>query len=1195
MKHKENNLKTINVDGNTAASKIAYFLSEVAEIYPITPSSAMAENCDEWASKGKKNIFGNKLMIRELQSEAGAVGALHGSLSAGALSTTFTASQGLLLMIPTMYKIAGELLPTVFHVSARALATHALSIFGDQSDIMAVRSTGFNLLCSGSVQETQDLALVAHIASLNTSLPFVHFFDGFRTSHEVQKIEEISEDDIKKIFPFEKVKQFKQRALNPLNPVQKGTAQNPDIFFQNREACNTYYAKVYDEVEKAMQLVGKVSGRFYKPFEYYGDKKAEQIIVIMGSGAQTVEETIDYLNKQGNKFGLIKVRLYRPFNAKTFCKAIPDSVKKIAVLDRTKESGAIGEPLYIDVLSALAENNKSNIKVLGGRYGLGSKEFTPDCVKEVFDNLNAKKPINGFTVGINDDVTKLSLPQTGFKLPAEKTTCLKFFGLGSDGTVSANKNSIKIIGEHTNSFIQGFFEYDSKKSGSITISHLRISENPIKSAYLVTSPDFIAIHNYSFVAKYNLIENLKQGGTVLLNTVLDQNGLSEELPANFVKILKEKNAKLFVINAQKIATECGLGNKINVIMQSAFFKITNIIDSEKVYNSIKKAIHSTYGRKGETIVNKNIIALDKGFSEIIEINVEYLKGFHYEESKQNTDKYFNDFIKPINRLEGDKLPVSAFSPDGNVPTGTTKFEKRGIALQCPEWLKDNCIQCGFCVMACPHSALRAVLVKNEDLGINSDGSSNKKNVPDTFETKDAMGMPGYQYKLQLSPLDCTGCGVCQSVCPAVNKALKMVVTTDILDKEKQNYEFTKTLQTEKAPFPTDIPKGLQFLTSYFEYNYACGGCGETPYIRLATCLFGDSMIIANATGCSSIYGGSAPACPYTKDENGCGPAWANSLFENNAEFGFGIKLGIEAQKERLKENIQQLLEIETGENSEEEKISSKNLINVELETQLKKWLEQPNNANKDALEELVGLLEKELKTNKHYEKTEIIKKIIENKDYLAKKSVWMIGGDGWAYDIGYGGLDHVLASDEDVNLLVLDTEVYSNTGGQSSKSTPKGAYAKFAASGKTTGKKDLGALAMNYPNAYVASVSMGADMIQCIKAFKEAESHKGPSLIIAYSPCTNHGFNMSNTFLEMKKAVESGYWFLYRNNPNAKIKFSLDSKEPTLNYEEFLMGESRYSSIAKQNPELAHELFKQSAEDAKVRYKKLKQRLTLTD
>lgn len=1191
MKQKEFN--TINVDGNTAASKIAYFLSEVAEIYPITPSSAMAENCDEWASKGKKNIFGNKLMIRELQSEAGAVGALHGSLSAGALSTTFTASQGLLLMIPTMYKIAGELLPTVFHVSARALATHALSIFGDQSDIMAVRSTGFNLLCSGSVQEVYDLALVAHIASLNTSLPFVHFFDGFRTSHEVQKIQEISEEDIKKVFPFDKVKEFKERALNPLKPMQKGTAQNPDIFFQNREACNTYYSKVYGEVEKAMQLVGNISGRYYKPFEYYGDKNAEQIIVMMGSGAQTVEETVDYLNKQGYKVGLVKVRLYRPFNAQAFCKIIPNSVKQIAVLDRTKESGAIGEPLYVDVLSALAENEKSYIKVLGGRYGLGSKEFTPDCVKAVFDNFKAQKPINGFTVGINDDVTNLSLPLTGFHLPNEDTISLKFFGLGSDGTVSANKNSIKIIGEHTNSFIQGFFEYDSKKSGSITISHLRISKHPIKSAYLVTSPDFIAIHNYSFVAKYNLIENLKQGGTVLLNTVLDQDGLSQELPLNFVEHLKKKNAKLFVINAQKIASDCGLGNKINVIMQSAFFKITNIVEPEKVYDSLKKAIHTTYGRKGEAIVNKNIVALDRGFSEIVEINIRALKGFDHEESKQNTDKYFNEYIRPINRLEGDKLPVSAFSPDGNVPTGTTKFEKRGIALQCPEWLKDNCIQCGFCVMSCPHSALRAVLVKNENLGLGANAS--KKNVPETFETKDALGVPNHQYKIQLSPLDCTGCGVCQSVCPAVNKALKMVLTTDILDKERQNYEFVKTLKQEKAPFPTDLPKGLQFLTSYFEYNYACGGCGETPYIRLATCLFGDSMIIANATGCSSIYGGSAPACPYTKDENGSGPAWANSLFENNAEFGFGIKLGINAKKQQLKENIEKFLGIQTEDGEEKSSKILTEKINPELELELKNWLNEPNKANKAEIEKIAQLLEKEIKTSKNHEKIETIKSIVENKDYLAKKSVWMIGGDGWAYDIGYGGLDHVLASDEDVNLLVLDTEVYSNTGGQSSKSTPKGAYAKFSASGKTTGKKDLGALAMNYPNAYVASVSMGADMIQCIKAFKEAEAHKGPSLIIAYSPCTNHGFNMSNTFLEMKKAVDSGYWFLYRNNPNAKIRFSLDSKEPKLDYEAFLMGESRYSSVAKQNPELAKKLFTQSAEDAKLRYKKLKQKLTLID
>ncbi|MDD4815947.1 MAG: pyruvate:ferredoxin (flavodoxin) oxidoreductase [Clostridia bacterium] len=1164
-------MKTINVDGNTAVAKIAYYLSEVAEIYPITPSSAMAESCDEWAEKGKKNIFGNTLLIKEMQSEGGAAGALHGSLSAGALSTTFTASQGLLLMIPNMYKIAGELLPTVFHISARALATHALSIFGDHSDVMATRSTGFNMLCSNNVQEAHDMALVAHIASLKTSLPFLHFFDGFRTSHEVQKIVEIDENDIKKIYPFDKVQDFKNRALNPQNPIQKGTAQNPDIFFQNREACNKFYNAVYGEVEKAMEQVGSITGRNYKPFEFYGAKDAEQIIVIMGSGADTCEETIDFLNSKGGKYGLIKVRLFRPFNSKAFCDNIPKSVKQIAVLDRTKESGAVGEPLFVDVLGATAMAGES-YKIVGGRYGLGSKEFTPNCVKAIFDNLKNQNPINNFTVGIEDDITHLSLKLEDFELPANNTVSLKFFGLGSDGTVGANKNSIKIIGEQTDYYTQGFFEYDSKKSGSITISHLRISDKPIRAPYVVTNPDFIAIHNYSFVARYNLIDNLKQNGTILLNTVLDEKGLSENLPTHFVEVLKEKNAKLFVIDGNKIATESGLGNKINVIMQSAFFRLTNIIDRDKIYNCLKTAIEKTYGHKGEKIVNSNISAIDKGFNDIIEINIKNLKGRNYSESRETTDKYFENYIKPINQLEGNKLPVSAFSPDGIVPTDTTKFEKRGIGEHCPNWNSEKCIQCGLCVLACPHSAIRSVLVKDENL----------KDKPESFVTKNAFGVPNNQFRLQVSPLDCTGCGVCASVCPAKDKALNMVLTTDILENERKNLQYLKTLEQTKSPFSTDTAKGLQFALPYFEYSYACAGCGETPYIKLATTLFGENMLIANATGCSSIYGGSAPACPYSKDDSGSGPAWANSLFEDNAEYGLGIKLGINVFKNNLKNNILKLINL----NENNIKINN-NLINL-----LNNYLKNEKNPIKSDIPQIIELLKNELINNKKNNNLiNLINNIINLKDYFFKKSVWIIGGDGWAYDIGYGGLDHVLACGEDINILVLDTEVYSNTGGQSSKSTPSGAFAKFAMGGKATAKKDLGAIAMNYPNVYVASVSLGANPIQAIKAFKEAEAHNGPSIIIAYAPCINHGINMSNSNLEMKRAVESGYWFLYRRNPNSEVPFSLDNAEPTLSYENFLLGETRYSALAKTNPQVAKQLFEQSKKDAEQRYNNLKNRV----
>lgn len=1142
--------KFINVDGNTAAANIAYYFSEVAAIYPITPSSNMAELCDEWASTGKTNYFNMPVKVEQMQSEAGAAGAVHGSLTAGALTTTFTASQGLLLMIPNMYKIAGELLPCVFHVSARAVATHALSIFGDHSDVMACRMTGFNMLASSNVQEAQDLAVIAHVSSIKSSLPFLHFFDGFRTSHEIQKIQAIDKNTLNELMPVDELTAFKRRALSPVNPCQRGTAQNPDIFFQNREACNKYYDDVYKIVEASMEEFAQKTGRVYHPFDYYGPKNPSNLIVIMGSGAQTV---IDVASHESN-LGVIVVRLYRPFNSKAFVKLIPSSVKCITVLDRTKESGATFEPLCQDVISALSEYDMQ-IKVLGGRYGLGSKEFTPQCVQAVLSNMQSKSSKNHFTVGIFDDVTNTSLElNEDYKIPHSYKQ-LKFFGLGGDGTVSANKNAIKIIGENSEYFTQGYFEYDSKKSGSLTISHLRISPNEIRAPYLVTEADFIAIHNFNFVARYRILEDLKQNGTVLLNTALRPEQLSTHLPTNFKKALLDKKAKLFIIDAQEKAQKIGLKNKINTIMQSAFFKISNVIDYNKAKKALKMAAEKTYGKKGEKVVNMNFEAIELGEQvQKVPLNLINL----YENSsydKETENKYYRDFIEPINRLEGNALKVSEFSPDGTVPTGTTKYEKRGIADKCPNWISENCIQCGFCTLVCPHAALRSKLINEQQL----------KDAPEKFKTVKAIGEDNKNFCLQLSPLDCTGCGVCTQVCPAKNKALAMEPASIIYEKEKDNFNYFKNLVSQNSKFRSDTIKGLQYKQPYFEYNYACAGCGETPYIKIATQLFGDTMIIANATGCSSIYGGSAPACPYTKSEKGFGPSWANSLFEDNAEFGMGIKFALETHKAKLISLVQMLIQ--------------ENEINKTLNLLLQKFIASPNNLLANECDEIINLLQKE-------KQNELIDEILKRKDDFYKKSVWIIGGDGWAYDIGYGGLDHLLSSNINVNILVLDSEVYSNTGGQSSKSTPRGSFAKFAFGGKKTKKKDLGLIAISNKNCYVASIGLGANMQQTITAMKEAEAFDGPSLIIAYSPCVNHGFDMSNSQHEIKMAVASGYWNLYRFNPITNI-LTLDSPKPTMTYEEFLMGETRYSALAKKFPEKAKQLFEEAKNDAELRYQTL--------
>ena len=1176
----------MTIDGNTAASHVAYAFSDVAAIYPITPSSPMAEFVDEWGANGRKNLFGQQVKVQEMQSEAGAAGAVHGSLAAGALTSTFTASQGLLLMIPNMYKISGELLPCVFHVSARSLAYHALSIFGDHSDVMACRQTGFAMLASNSVQEVMDMALVAHLSTLKASVPFLHFFDGFRTSHEIQKIDGIDQDEMAKLVDWDAIKAFRERGLNPDHPVQHGTAQNPDIYFQGREAANKYYDATPAIVEEVMKQVGKLTGRKYKLFDYVGAKDAERVIIAMGSGCEAIEETVNAFVAKGEKVGLVKVHLYRPFSAKHLVKAIPETCQKIAVLDRTKESGSLGEPLYEDVATALREAGRNDIAVVGGRYGLGSKEFNPTMVKAVFDNLKKASPKNHFTVGIDDDVTKTSLPLgKTLDVAPEGTKACMFYGLGSDGTVGANKNSIKIIGDHTNMYAQAYFAYDSKKSGGLTVSHLRFGKKPIQSTYLIDSADFIACHNPAYVTVYDMVSPLKQGGTFLLNSPWTAEQMDEMLPAEMKKKLAEKKARFFNGDAIKLAKEVGMGGRINTIMQAAFFKLAEVIPYAKADEYMKAYAKKAYGKKGDEIVKKNYDAIDIGAKGIVEIPVPASwknATTGATPVKVEATEYFDSIVLPILQQKGDKLPVSAFTADGSVPTGTTKFEKRGIAVNVPEWNASKCIQCGICAVVCPHACIRPYLISEEDM----------KNAPESFSyaTKAATGkeFAGMRYRMQVSPLDCTGCENCANVCPAKEKALEMKPLAT-QKAEEANWEFCQTLPEYKGKV-TNI-KTSQLKKPLFEFSGACAGCGETPYVKLVTQLFGDRMMIANATGCSSIYGGSAPTCPYTKNDEGHGPAWANSLFEDNAEFGFGMNLAMTQRREKLADTVKKLIEVEYCDASIKE--AGKAWLDVMNEGEASKAAgEKLLAACKDGLDMTGTEWEKDwIKNGKdcNCEACTLAKEVVADADLLTKKSVWIFGGDGWAYDIGYGGVDHVLAQNQDVNILVLDTEVYSNTGGQASKASPTGAVAKFAAAGKRTKKKDLGMMAMSYGYVYVAQVAM-SDPAQLLKALQEAEAYHGPSLIIAYAPCINHGIKMNFAQAEIKKAVAAGYWATYRFNPENEHPLTVDSKEPTASYQDFIKGENRYASLIRQFPDVAGKLFEDAEKEAALRlasYKKM--------
>ncbi|MEE0341082.1 MAG: pyruvate:ferredoxin (flavodoxin) oxidoreductase [Bacteroidales bacterium] len=1164
--------KFITCDGNQAASNIAYLFSENVAIYPITPSSTMAENVDEWSAAGKKNLWGETVKVTEMQSEAGAAGAVHGSLQAGALTSTFTASQGLLLMIPNMYKIAGEMLPAVFHVSARALASHALSIFGDHQDVMACRQTGFAMLASGSVQEAQDMAAVAHLSTIKSSIPFLHFFDGFRTSHEIQKIELLDEEELKGLVSEKALKNFRDRALNPDAPVTRGTAQNGDVYFQAVESRNQAYDAIPDIVARYMGEIGEISGRSYRPFDYYGSPDAENIIIAMGSVTETIRETIDYLRERGRKYGVVSVHLYRPFSAKYLLKVLPKSVKKIAVLDRTKEPGSLGEPLYLDIKTVFQGQANSPL-IIGGRYGLSSKDTTPAQIIAVYDNLEQKEPKNDFTIGIVDDVTFKSLPiKSEVSIVKPGTTECKFYGLGSDGTVGANKNTIKIIGSHTDLYSQAYFDYDSKKSGGYTCSHLRFGKSPIHAPYLVNTPDFVACHVPSYLEKYDVLKGIKEGGSFLLNSLWDEKETLERLPDHVKSVIGRKHINLYIINATKIAAEIGLGGRTNTILQSAFFRITGIIPAEDAVKYMKAAALKSYGKKGENVVNMNYAAIDRGGEYVkVEVPAEWAN-INAKFVNHNAERLATPFVKEIadkvNAQEGDSLPVSAFLPymDGTMPNGTAAYEKRGVAVNVPVWDASKCIQCNTCAFVCPHAAIRPFLLTEEEA----------KDVPAGLKLADGKAnLKEYKYALSVSVADCTGCGNCVDECLAKDKALTMAPYIDNT-AEQDNFDFLNSKIGYKKVFdPKSNMKNAQFAQPLFEFSGACAGCGETPYIKNITQLFGDHMMIANATGCSSIYGASFPASPYCTDAHGHGPAWQNSLFEDFCEFGLGMRLGSERIRETVASLMKKGLECEC--------------CSAEMKVLFQEWLDNRSDyaVTRDIADKLVPMMEAC--------GCDTCKSILALKQYIPARSQWIIGGDGASYDIGYGGLDHVLASGENVNILVLDTEVYSNTGGQSSKATPAGAIAKFAASGKKIRKKDLGMMAMSYGYVYVAQVAMGASPVQYMNAIKEAEAYDGPSLIIAYAPCINHGLKagMGLSQKEEKLAVECGYWHLYRYNPmleeQGKKAFSLDSKEPDWSkFQGFLQGEVRFSSLSKLYPERAAELLEKTEEYAKIRYNNYK-------